>query len=204
MSNQWVRAEVSPQGCAETLGNKNILVNSLIPWKKTAKTHVIVSFWLSRLRHRQRPLWGFLWFRSIKSRVVGSGLFGVSYSQSLPMQEVVTVRQRFRSHFQNKRRYFFMQQILDLWTSLPKGMTVAAIFFRHSKEDWANTWKRGPPLGKLDQAGGVLWAENGWRWGEDLHKRSIMFVVFLLFFRGQFLVTAAGRLLGYMSPKNLK
>lgn len=47
-----------------------------------------------------------------------------------------------------------MQQILDLRNSLPKGMTVTAIFFRHSREDWASTWKRGPPLGNLDQAGG--------------------------------------------------
>lgn len=89
-----------------------------------------------------------------------------------------------------------MQQILDLWNSLPKGMTVAEIFFRHWREDWASTWKRGPRVCKLDQAGGVSWAENGWRLGDNLQKISIMFILILLLFRGQFLVTAADRLLG--------
>lgn len=109
---------------------------------------VILSFCLSRLGLRQRPLWGSLWFRSIKPQVAWRGYVGVGCSLSFPMQEVATVKQSCRIHFQNKRRYFFMQQILDLWNSLPKGVIIAEVFagiqgkigqvFGREVHHWAN------------------------------------------------------------------
>ena len=56
MSKQWVWGEALQWRCAGSLGNKNILANSLTPRKQAAKTYMWDSFWLSRLR--QRPLWG--------------------------------------------------------------------------------------------------------------------------------------------------
>lgn len=204
VSNQWVWGEVLQWGCAGSLGNKDILVNSLIPWKRAAKTYVWYSASVWAGSGRQRDHCGGLWFRSIKSQVVWREWVGADCSLSLPMQEVATVKQSCRSHFQNKRRYFFIQQILDLWNSLPKGVIIAEVFAGiqgktgqvpgREVHHWANYIRLKESL-ELKVVGG---------WKKTCRKDHHMLVLLLLFWRARFVVTAADRLLCYMDPKNLK